>query len=423
MDILKQDRPLRLKILSLLLDPKWITIYGKDVINPNFFETEDEIAFAEAVHTFHETYNRPPTDPDDVIELMSVIDGGDLVYEIFDECESWDVALATDIVVQFAREQAVKLAILDSIDDVNKGNLSSPLDKMEVALKVGENIMLPGMDFIADIDQWLHEYWVDKIRTPWTHANKVLGGGLGIAELGILLAPTNVGKTMALVDIGYAAAALGSGKNVAHFTHEQEPETVSRRYAARMTFSFLKRGDDTAAYKELVLETARKLMPGKIRIIGGARKMKLSEMRSHLDRLNAEGFKFDLIIDDYMDEIEPERYLNEHRHELSAIARGLRNIAGEYQVPVWTATQSTRSSFNKEIITLEDVAEDVGKVRIADLVIAICQTKEEYDMEKCRLFFAKVRDGKKNYLFSAKFYSDAQAIITTGIVKKKQVDV
>lgn len=424
MDILRQDRPLRLKILSLLLDPKWVAIYGHHVIRPEFFETEQEQAFCSAVLLFHDTYKRPPVDPEDVIELMDAVDGQDLVYEIFDEYASWDVALASDIIIQFAREQAVKLAILKSIDDVNRGNLQRPLQEMEKALKVGETLLMPGLDIVKDVDTWLYEYWEYKVRTPWIHVNSVLGGGLGASELGVLLAPTNVGKTLGLIDIGYSAASIGSGLNVVHFTHEQKQETVARRYAARMLFRFLKRGEDTEVYKKQFMTAAKKLMPGNIRIIGGTSKMRPSEIRSHLDRLKAEGFDFGLVIDDYADLLEPDIQRSDKRFELSDIYRELAAIGGDYDVPIWTASQSNRGSYSKELITPDDISEDIGKAQIADLIIAICQTKEEYDMDKCRLFLAKVRDGKKYYVFDAKYYGYAQAIITTGeAVKKKAVEV
>ena len=423
MDTLKQDRPLRLKILSLLLDPRWISIYGRVVIKPEFFETEEEMAFATAVHTYYEAYNKPPTDPDDIVELMELEDSGDFVYEVFDEYIDKDTSLVSDLVIQFAREQAAKLAIIESVDDVKRGNLSKILQRIEAAVKVGESISMPGIDVVADVDKWLYEYWTEKVRTPWTHVNTILGGGVAAEELGIILAPTNVGKTMALVDIGYSAASIGSGVNVVHFTHELKAESVSRRYAARMMFKFLNRGESVEGYKEDFINAAKKLMPGNVRIIGGARKMKVSEMRSHLDRLNAEGFEIGLIIDDYPDLLVPDVFGKEHRFDLSNNYRELRAMSGEYEAPVWGASQSTRGSYNKEIITVDDIAEDIGKAQIADIIIAVCQTKEEYDMERCRLFLAKVREGKRNYLFDAKYYSDSQAIITTGMTKKKEQDV
>lgn len=425
MGTIKQDRPLRLKILSLLLNPKWLAIYGNNVILPEFFEEDDEQAFAKSVLLFKEAYYRPPTDPEDVIALLDGDDDdresyADLIYEIFDDAKSYDTDLPSDVVVQFAKEQAVKNAILEGIDYIRKGDLQTPYGMMGEAMKVGESLLMPGIDIVDDVDAWLYEYWLDKIRTPWPPVNIVYNGGLSRGELGVILAPTNVGKSMALVDIGYAAAGIGSGLNVIHFTHEMAPAVTAKRYAARMTFRFLKRGTDTGAYEVEFLETARRLMPGKVRVIGGAAKMKFSELHGHVVRLIAEGFNPGLIIDDYADLIEPDFRMDQRRFELSNIYRDLRALGGEFDTGVWTASQSHRDSMKKEIVTLDTISEDIGKAQIADIIIAVCQTPEELAADKCRLFNAKCRDGKKGHLWDGKFYSDQQAIIVTGFAKKRE---
>jgi hypothetical protein len=74
---------------------------------------------------------------------------------------------------------------------------------------------------------------------------------------------------------------------------------------------------------------------------------------------------------------------------------------------------------SKEIITIQDIAEDIGKAAIADVIIALCQTRDEEQMNQCRLFMAKVRDGTKKMMYDAKFYGKSQAIITTGLSKNK----
>lgn len=148
--------------------------------------------------------------------------------------------------------------------------------------------------------------------------DQILEGGLGVPEFGLILGPPNSGKSMALINIGYGAASLGSGKNVVHFTHEMSMEQVAKRYAARMTFRFPTKEGNLQAYADNLYEVAKKMMPGKIRIIGGAYKMTTGEVESHMDRLVAEGFEPDLIIDDYVDLILPPKHYNERRFELSA---------------------------------------------------------------------------------------------------------
>jgi replicative DNA helicase len=223
---------------------------------------------------------------------------------------------------------------------------------------------------------------------------------------------------MALINIGFGAASIGSGKNVVHFTHEMSVAQVAKRYAARMTFRFPHRDDDLNAYEDELVEAARKLMPGRIRIIGGAERMTIEQLQSHLDRLIAEGFEPGLIIDDYADLIKPSQRYTDRRFELSANYENLRALSFRY-CPIWTASQTTRGALNKEIVTMADLAEDIGKAAICDVLVAMCQTREELESDQCRLFMAKIRDGSKKVpLIQCKFYGASQAIVSTGYVEK-----
>ncbi len=415
----------RVKIIALLLDAKWLSIYGSHLIKPEYFDTDHEQAVVEAILTYHDVYRKPPPDMADVMALVEDDEYYDDIVDLTEELfhKQWDLDLSSDEVIGFAKEQAMKLAILDSVDAITNGNIEIAVAKVTEASKVGDILSIPGIDIVIDVDRWLYDLWAHRVRTGWLQVDQVLDGGLsgGIetAELGVIMAPPNQGKSMGLINLGYSAASIGSGLNVIHFTHELSAPVVSKRYAARMVFRFVHSADDKDAYKKEFLDAARKLMPGKVRVIGGSRKMRLTEMSSHIDRLVAEGFRPGLIIDDYADLLVPERSRSQKRFELSDIYTDMRAMAGYYGVPIWTATQSTRGSLNKEVITMADIAEDIGKAAIADVIIALCQTHEEYTMERARLYMAKVRDGAKQAMIDCKYYGKSQAIISTGFTKRK----
>ena len=412
------DRYFRLKILCLLLDAKWYASYGLSIIKSDYFDEDGEREIASALLDYIETYKHPPKEPDDVIVMLNG-NHQELVYEIYDlQYEDIDFTFTADVVIQFAREQAAKIAVLDGVDDIKTGDLSMLMKRLEEATSVGSSLLSPGIN-LKNTGDWLYALWADKVRTGWTHIDNVLEGGLAPGELGIILAAPNRGKSMSLVSIGYGAASIGSKKNVIHFTHEMSKEVLAKRYAARMVFRFPKRNEDLYQYDEDFTEAARKLMPGQVRIIGGAETMSVSEMKSHVSRLVTEGFNPGLIIDDYPDLLVPDIRYKERRFELSSIYLELRAIGAEFNVPIWGASQANRASLSKEVITIKDIAEDIGKAAIADVIVALCQTDEEYNMEQARLFMAKVRDGKRNFMFNAKYYDAQQAIITTGFATKK----
>ena len=405
----------RLKLLSLMLDDAWMAKFGFSIIQPQYFETSAEEDVAKAILDYREKYRTSPRDPADIVALSN-IKYQDLVDSIF---EPMDLRLAGDVALQWAKQQAVKLAILESVEDIQKGDLQKPVDRLREAVRTGDNVLAPGMNPILDIDKWLYESWVNKVPTGWLEVDRELEGGLDQAEEGIILAPTNKGKSMALVCLGYNIASVAVGMNVCHITHELSVKKVCKRYVARMLFHFPNQSDNLDDYKDEALEAARKLLVGNIRVVGGAYKMSQPELEGHLDRLQADGFEFNIVIDDFLALVLPSRRYSERRFELSAIFEWYRALGDRYGCPMWTAAQGNRLSLNKEIITVEDVAEDIGIAQTADVIIALCQTKEEYDANQCRLFMAKVRDGRKYALISAKFYGDCQSIVTTGYVNSR----
>ena len=411
------SRGFRLKIIALCLNNSWFASIGKAVIIPEYFESEDEEDIIRAILEYQEAYGKVPRDPDDVLVLCKG-EHEETILTVFDEQYDYDTSLVKDVVVQWAREQAAKIAILDSVDDVKKGDLSKVLERIEDAVSVGSELSIQGLDVFRDLDQWLYDQWVGKVRTGWPHIDMHLEGGLGTGELGTILAPSNRGKSMALVNIAYGAAGIGSGKNVVIFTHEMADKIYAKRCAARMMFRFPKRMENLGAYEEEFNELAEKLVPGNIRVIGGSN-MNLTQMDAALERLHAEGYDFDLIIDDYPDLLVPVRGRNQRRFELTEIYEGYRRLANKYSVPAWAASQTNRKAYGKDIITEADIAEDIGKVNISDVVLAICQTKKEAEEERCRLFLAKVRDGLRNAMFDAKFYPRQQAIISTNKTRRK----
>lgn len=411
------DRPFRCKILALMLDNRWMAKYGNTLIQPEYFERTDEEQFAKVVLDYRQSYGCSPKDTADILAMGKL--EPEFVDEIFD-LTSLDLRLAGDIVIKFAKEQAAKLAVLESVDDIQRGDLDKLVPRIKDALKVGDSLLSLGIDPIADVDKWLYDYWGNKVPTGFTHIDIVLEGGVGSSELGCILAPQNRGKSMTLINLGHAAASIMAGKNVAHFTHEMKAEQVAKRYAARLTFRFPNKAENLNDYADMLIEQARKLMPGRIRVLGGAYRMTYADIESSLDRLIDEGFEPGLIIDDYGDLIIPARRYTDKRFEISENFEFLRQLSGDYDCPVWTASQATRASHSKEIITMADIAEDIGKVSISDIVISLNQTWEEQQVNQCRLFMAKVRDGQSRGCFQAKYFGASQAIITTGIAEKKE---
>ncbi len=366
-----------------------------------------------------EYYRAYLSTPEDPADILAMLDGKHqtLIQSIYLGHSEWNLSLASDVVVSFAREQAAKLAVLESLNDIEAGNLESMMVRLRDAMRVGEDLGEKWLD-IKDIEKWIVQADVPKIPTGILHLDMVMGGGLGAGELGVFVAPPNYGKSMALVNVGLGAAGPLYRGHVAHFTCEMAAIVVAKRYAARCAFSFPRQdGMDEEEYIQLFHYASELMMPGTIHTynFNGT----VNGLERELDILTEEeGYAPDLIIVDYGDLLHASQSRNDRYTELGDIFTDLRELGSprKYDCPIWTATQTGRHALGKEVITMGDLAESFKKAFIADALVAICQTVEEEAANQCRLFLAKLRDGASRAMVRAKFLKECQAIITTGFV-------
>lgn len=413
MRALSESRRFRLKILACMLKPRLISKYG-NIIRPEYFERKDEYDTVKHLAAFWEVYKHPPEE-DDLIDLVGR-DHLDLIHSIYLGVDDWDLEYVSDKIVQFAREQAAKMAVLESLNDVESGDLSSVMDRLKAAMSVGQDIEDTGLDIKRDVAKWLRSVQEEKIATGMIHLDIAMEGGLGVGELGIFLAPPNYGKSMALINVGYGAVGPISAKNVVHFSYEMNANVIAKRYAARMLFRFPKRSDDPDEYESEFNRWSKVFMPGEIRALWGTGDV--NGLRSRLNVLVDSGFEPELIIVDSGDAMDPVRPRPQQWIELGDIYKALRELGFEFKCPVWTASQTRRGALGKEVITMEDLGESFRKAAIADAIVAICQTEEEESNDRCRLFLAKLRDGKSRTMIHAKYFKEQQALITIGFARK-----
>jgi hypothetical protein len=324
-----------------------------------------------------------------------------------DDLEKKDAQVLKDEVINFARASAMELALIRGIDQVRSSpdNIDGIRGYVRNALEVGRNGRRElGVDFFGQVDdiesilsasaRYMSQ---NVVGTLWPTIDRHLIGGIGEGEVGVLMAPTNRGKSTFLVSLGYAA--LYSGRNVVHITLEMKEHAVSLRYAARIakiSQNEILKGTESPHF-EHVREELRKFKertgthlqvkyftPGTCSI---------ADIGDYLDRLyDLRGFKPGLLIIDYMDELgkefETELYVSGGKAMQEMIALG-----DDWRFPTWTASQTQRGARAKRTVNLEDVAESWQKVNKAHVVITINQTEEEEAEQLMRLFGAKVREG------------------------------
>ena len=400
------------KILATLWrEPSFYTIY-QDCVKPKYFESEVHIDLARLITEYYEKYESAPT-ADAIGEEVRALCAGSKTKEALSDqyaqtlanmvqMDLSDAEYVKDKVVQFGRKQALTQAILDSVDDVQRGRDFERVEaRINTATQVGQDIGDFGtFYFDADaIKERMASYDtrdIEKVPTGNAMLDRIMAGGLGRGELGIVIAPPGSGKTLSLVNFG--ASGKVNGKDVVHFSLEMSEERVAHRYDSHYTnkdFNFIKEHRDAVTQSLSMLATA---VEGQLVIKSyPTRSCTVARLRSYLTSLKlAKGISPDVVIVDYPDLMRPTQTYAERRTELEILYEELRGVAQEFDCAVWGASQTNRGALAKEVVTIADLAESFGKAAVADFMIAISQTKEEKARGELRYYVAKSRNGESD---------------------------
>ena len=380
-------------ITSLLVEQKFLQTIC-DILKPVYFDSDANKWLVGTIIGYFLEYKTSPT-----LEVMKVkIDGMagmtndimqvsviDNLKESWRNRESTDLKFVQEQTIEFCKNQVMKNAIMDSVDLIEVGQYDQIKKIVDEAMKAGSDRDL-GHEYIEGIEERLTKSARDTIRTGWDPVDEVMDGGLGKGELGVVVAPAGIGKTWCLQNIG--AAAVKEGLNVVHYTLELNQNYVGLRYDT--VFS----GITTASIKYYQDEIKKKISQLKGTLLikyFPTKSATVQTLSSHLKQIELQGIDIDLVIVDYADILRG--IGTEKRHVLENIYEDLRGLAGEVEVPIWTASQANRSSLEEEIIDATKVAEAYSKVMIADFVISVSRKVEDKIANTSRFHVIKNRFG------------------------------
>ena len=298
--------------------------------------------------------------------------------------------------LEFCKRQVFKEALEKSVQMIQTENYDSVLGIMKDAIAAG----LPasqGHDFFEDMEARFVKINRQACPTGLSRLDEkdILRGGLGRGEIGVLTAPTGVGKSHFLVAMG--ANAMRAGKNVVHYTFELTETDVGLRYDSNLCDI---PSNEVLDKKEEVIEKYKSMDLGRLVIkeypTGTAT---VNTIRTHIEKLSLKGFIPSLIVVDYADVMRSSRKMESLRHELKLVYEELRNLAMDLGVPIWTASQANRDASNSDVVGLENMSEAYGKAMVADIVLSLSRKPTEKALGTGRLFVAKNRAGRDGILF------------------------
>lgn len=377
---------------NLLVDEKYMRKV-LPFIKPEYFEGVYKNLFKQ-VGIYVSKYNKLPSLESFKIEIDDATGFSDEQYrhaveilpEIFKQ-EPIDEEWLVGKTEKWCQDRAVHNAIMESISIIDGKHQTLTKNALPELLSNALGVSFDahiGHDYIEDFAERFDFYHTEEERIPFDldMFNTITKGGLTNKSLNVALAGTGVGKSLFMCHMG--AAAMTLGKNVLYITMEMSEEKIAERIDANILNVPIDQLDtlSKSQYAEKIARVA-KSTSGKLIVkeypTGSAN---ASHFRALLNELKLKKkFVPDMIFIDYLNICSSARMkamggsINSYTY-IKAIAEELRGLAVEFNVPVVTATQTTRGGFGNSDVGLEDTSESFGLPATADLMFALISTEE-----------------------------------------------
>ena len=361
-------------------------------IKAEYFEDLHQKVLFEEMLKFVEEYNTASTKEVLCIEVEKRNDINDTSFQEITKLISYLEDVPTDYewlvntTEKWCRDRAIYLALMESISladgkdekkdrDAIPGILSDAL-----AVSFDSNV---GHDYLLDYEARYESYHrkEDKIEFDLEYFNKITKGGLPNKTLNIALAGTGVGKSLFMCHV--ASSALLSGKNVLYITLEMAEEKIAERIDANLLNVPIQEITELPKlmFENKVTKLAEKTQGTLIIKEYPTASAHAGHFRALLNELALKkSFRTDIFFIDYLNICASSRYrgnstVNSYSY-IKSIAEELRGLAVEANVPIVSATQTTRSGYGSSDVDLTDTSESFGLPATADLMFALISTEE-----------------------------------------------
>ena len=384
-------------------------------IQPDYFEQRSDKVIFEEIASFIVKYGSAISTEALCIEIENrtdlneneVKETRDLTSDLTDA--PVDHQWLLDTTEKWCRDRAIYLALMESIGIADGGSKEKGRDAIPsilsdaLAVSFDNNI---GHDYLLNYEERYEFYHKkeDKIPFDLEYFNKVTKGGLPNKTLNIALAGTGVGKSLFMCHV--ASSVLLQGRNVLYITMEMAEEKIAERIDANLLDIPIQQLSDPLLTKEKYqakIDTLRKKTQGKLVIKEyPTASAHVGHFKALLNELSLKkGFSPDIIFVDYLNICASSRYkgniVNSYTY-VKSIAEELRGMAGEYCVPVVSATQTTRSGYGNSDVELTDTSESFGLPATADLMLALISTEEMEQLGQIMVKQLKNRYNDPTYL-------------------------
>ena len=410
----------QLQLINQIIEDKDFASSIIDVIESSYFDNKYFKIILQMIKEYHSKYESCPNF-DTLEQIVKSEITQELVAKIVLDTlkQIKDAPFEGTVFVQekalkFCKQQELQKAMDRAQKIITEGDFES-YDKVEglvrEALQVGE-VEKNVTDIFMGLDTVLDEDYRHPIPMGIAGIDRLLKGGLAKGEIGVILAPTGVGKTTILTKI--ANTAFNLGYNVLQIFFEDNPKIVQRKHFTIWTGI---EPDNLALHKDEVI--------GKITEIQETMKNKLilkklasdtttmGQIKNQVRKMIADGNKIDLILLDYIDCVLPESSAKDEWKAEGSVMRGFEAMCHELNLVGWTATQGNRSSISSEVVTTDQMGGSIKKAQVGHVIITVAKSLQQKEMNLATIAITKSRLGKDGVVFeNCKFNNELLEIDT-----------
>jgi replicative DNA helicase len=399
----KYGQSYQTKVVANLVVDRPFLEQVSDILETKYFEADTNKWIVDLTKRYFHKYKNTPTTDYFKTEVQKISDNtlqqnvlGQL-KAVYQNTQHTDKEWVKSEFVTFCKNQNFKNVILNSVELLKSGQFDKIEKMVRDAVKVGQTADL-GLDYKEDIEVRFEEVNRRTVATNWDVIDELMDGGLGPGELGVIVAPSGIGKTWVLSALG--AAAVKAGKNVLHYTLELTQNYVGQRYDTIFTSI---PSSDLKENKDEIKEKVSRLRGGLMIKYYPPKGITANTIAAHIDMVRQTKFQPDLIIIDYADLLVSTSSKNNSDYaEQGGIYIDLRAMSGEYQIPIWTASQTNRSAIDSEVIQADKIADSYAKVMNADFIISVSRKDADKLNNTARFHVMKNRFGQDGLTFPAK---------------------
>ena len=217
-------------------------------------------------------------------------------------------------------------------------------------------------------------------------------------EIGVVLAPTGVGKSTLLTKISNNAFNLGY--NVLQIFFEDNPKIIQRKHITLWTKVHpdelsVKKDEVMTKVKEIKDKMENKLILKKL----PSDTMSMLQIKNQIRKMIADGTKIDMVLLDYIDCVLPDRQNGDEWKSEGSVMRSFEAMCHELDLVGWTATQGNRSSISSEVVTTDQMGGSIKKAQVGHVIISVAKTLQQKEMKLATIAITKSRIGDDGVVF------------------------